>query len=291
MADALLANGRLLYVFPYFKIELGFGEKTIGQICYERKISTPLFLFICNIYSFESYVPNRDELKLISIDELIEYLQGVHRDYIETRIPNIITGVLNIAREESLIDGNMIAVFCEKYRQKTIAHIQYEDEILLPYFRRRIHGDNSGPNIIECEITHRDIDAALADLKNIIIKFLPYSCNIEQCRPALLDLFDFDYEIRRHCKLEETTLIPLWAHLEKGRHSGFAGVEFSEREKETLIEIVHGLSNKQIAEKLHLSPHTIVTHRRNIIRKTGIITPQGLVFYAIKNNLVSKDEL
>jgi DNA-binding CsgD family transcriptional regulator len=58
-----------------------------------------------------------------------------------------------------------------------------------------------------------------------------------------------------------------------------------------LIALSKGLANKEIADKLHISTHTVISHRKNIIRKTGIKTVSGLTLYAFFNNLVSQDDL
>ena len=60
----------------------------------------------------------------------------------------------------------------------------------------------------------------------------------------------------------------------------------SEREKEVIIALVQGMSNKEIADHLHISPNTVMTHRRNIAAKLQIHSPAGLTIYAIVNNLV-----
>lgn len=60
----------------------------------------------------------------------------------------------------------------------------------------------------------------------------------------------------------------------------------SQREKEIIVCVVKGMTNKEIAEKLFLSIHTVVTHRRNIARKLQIHSPAGLTIYAIVNKLV-----
>lgn len=62
--------------------------------------------------------------------------------------------------------------------------------------------------------------------------------------------------------------------------------ELSDREREVLIELSKGLTNKEIAEKLHISVHTAITHRKNIIKKTGIKSVAGLTVYAMLNNLI-----
>ena len=60
----------------------------------------------------------------------------------------------------------------------------------------------------------------------------------------------------------------------------------SQREKEIITYVVKGLTNKEIADKLCLSVHTVITHRRNIARKLQIHSPAGLTIYAIVNKLV-----
>ena len=68
-------------------------------------------------------------------------------------------------------------------------------------------------------------------------------------------------------------------------------LELSEREKKVLIELVNGLSNKEIADKLFISTHTVASHRKNITGKTGIKSLSGLTIYAITQGIVSLDEL
>lgn len=67
-------------------------------------------------------------------------------------------------------------------------------------------------------------------------------------------------------------------------------IELSDREKNILIALAQGLTNKEIADKLHISAHTVISHRKNIVRKTGIKTVSGLTLYALFNNLISQDE-
>lgn len=65
----------------------------------------------------------------------------------------------------------------------------------------------------------------------------------------------------------------------------------SSREKEIISLVVKGLTNKEIAEQLFLSVHTVITHRRNIARKLEIHSATGLTIYAIVNKLVDIAEL
>jgi DNA-binding NarL/FixJ family response regulator len=65
-------------------------------------------------------------------------------------------------------------------------------------------------------------------------------------------------------------------------------VELSEREKEILTAVAKGMTNKEIADKYYISVHTVISHRKNITRKTGIKTVSGLTVYAVFNNLISQ---
>ena len=63
------------------------------------------------------------------------------------------------------------------------------------------------------------------------------------------------------------------------------------REKEIIICVIKGMTNKQIAEKLYLSAHTVISHRRNIAVKLQIHSTAGLTIYAIVNKLVELDDI
>jgi len=67
--------------------------------------------------------------------------------------------------------------------------------------------------------------------------------------------------------------------------------ELSDREKDILVSIVKGMSNKEIAEHHNISIHTVITHRRNIGRKLGIHSVSGLTVYAIINKFVDIKEI
>ena len=68
-------------------------------------------------------------------------------------------------------------------------------------------------------------------------------------------------------------------------------VGLSNRETDVLVALVKGMTNKEISDKLFISIHTVITHRKNIIRKTGIKSVSGLTVYALLNNLVDETEI
>lgn len=69
------------------------------------------------------------------------------------------------------------------------------------------------------------------------------------------------------------------------------GYDLSLREKEILVCVAKGMLNKEIADYYNISIHTVITHRKNITRKTGIKTVAGLTVYALLNNLVDSNSI
>lgn len=67
--------------------------------------------------------------------------------------------------------------------------------------------------------------------------------------------------------------------------------ELSIREKEVLKQVALGLSNKEIAEKLFISIHTVISHRKNITEKLGVKSISGLTVYAVMNNLLDTSQI
>lgn len=67
--------------------------------------------------------------------------------------------------------------------------------------------------------------------------------------------------------------------------------ELSDREKEVLILIAKGQMSKEIADTLNISVHTVISHRKNITKKTGIKSIAGLVAYALLNNIIDSSEI
>ena len=68
-------------------------------------------------------------------------------------------------------------------------------------------------------------------------------------------------------------------------------VELSKREMDVLVAVAKGMMNKEIADQMHISIHTVISHRKNITRKTGIKSVSGLTVYALLNNLIDEKDL
>lgn len=89
----------------------------------------------------------------------------------------------------------------------------------------------------------------------------------------------------------EKKISRLFEQEEKEKKSNEEQQVLTPREKDIVICVVKGLTNKEIADELFLSTHTVITHRRNIAKKLQIHSPAGLTIYAIVNKLVELKDI
>ena len=103
-----------------------------------------------------------------------------------------------------------------------------------------------------------------------------------------------------HAAVEEQIFIPAVRELERKSRQNDVSAKISniiskaptsddalsDREKDVIVALVQGMTNKEIADHLYISINTVITHRRNIAKKLQIHSPAGLTIYAIVNNLV-----
>jgi DNA-binding NarL/FixJ family response regulator len=90
---------------------------------------------------------------------------------------------------------------------------------------------------------------------------------------------------------EDVILSKLRNKQKKEHEVATTGEKLTDREKSVLKLLLKGMSNKEVADKLVISPHTVITHRKNIVEKTGIRSLSGLAIYAILNNITDMDEI
>lgn len=91
---------------------------------------------------------------------------------------------------------------------------------------------------------------------------------------------------------EAALLRKLRAALEQGETNPYSDShDLSERERDVLILVAKGMANKEIADRLNISIHTVMSHRKNITHKTGIKSVAGLTVYALLNNLLDQNDV
>lgn len=218
MADLIHANYRLLFVLPRFGIRLGLGDKSIGEVCRQHNVSTTLFLLVCNIYTYDDFLPEAGELYSFSAEELTQYLHCSHEDYIQHQIPEIQQQVRALMENCEAKNATILQEFFDGYCREVTNHFQYEESVVFPYVHNLSVGEsaNRGYSIGQFEENHSNIEEKLSDLKNILIKYLPDSKAGGVRQKLLLDLFLLEDDLNKHSLIEDRILVPLVEQLEGG---------------------------------------------------------------------------
>ena len=293
-------NSLLLMVMSRFGISLGFGDKTVEAVCSEQNVDCETFLAVCNFISFQNVNGNT-----VSIEPLIEYLKKAHSYFLDFNMPlirrKLIEAIDCSGRDQVAM---LILKFYDAYTEDVRRHMDYEDKDVFTYIDTLLSGKyTEGYSIDVFASGHHQINTKLKELKDIIIRYLPQREN-NLLNAVLFDIINCEQDLVSHCKVEDTLLVPAVRELEARMAENLPMVDdtvatngsvsadmLSNREKEIIAHVARGMSNKEIADKLFLSVHTVTTHRRNISNKLQIHSPAGLAIYAVVNGLVNIDDL
>lgn len=291
-------NASILQSLGAFGISLGFGNKTVREVCEEQQVDTYTFLAVINFTINGSR--QFDDLNRISLSTLLQYLQASHAYYIDFQLP-FIRKELAAALDENDNLARLILKLYDEYAHTIQNHMRFEEKNLFPYVQSLIDGAPLPDYDIETFSKHHpQIDQKLRELKNIIIKYLPSDpLHNNQLTATLYDIYNNEEWLTQHSAVEENIFIPVIRQMERKSQSDVSKKissmvtsskekqdVLSDRERDVVVSLVQGMSNKEIADHLFISLNTVITHRRNIARKLQIHSVAGLTIYAIVNNLV-----
>ena len=274
-----------IQIISRFGLEMGVGEQTIAQVCEAHNVHTPTFLAIVNYKVFHQCALPAD----IDVPTLQRYLKNAHTYFLDFRLPRLRRALIEaiIPADPTTKIPSLILRCYDEFVEEIRTHIEHE---------------NAG-RFDEHEHDDQRITDKLTEIKNLIIKYYPSpkeqsTINNQQSPITYLlisvmsDLWHTEQDFADHCAIEDDIYRPAIIkangeeRMAKGGRSTAETEELSEREKDVLIQVVHGLSNKEIADVLCISTHTVISHRKNIARKLNIHSTAGLTIYAIVNHLV-----
>lgn len=299
MITLIRDNYDLLQALGSFGISLGFGDKTVRETCEDNDVDTYTFLAVVN-FTINGYGDYENDEQL-SVPTLMLYLDASHKYYLDFQLPFIRKEL-----EESLSPGDSLAQlilrFYDEYAHEIRRHMMYEQKTLFPYVQALLDGKTPTEYSIETfSKHHKEADKKLRELKLLIIKYLPSDgLHNNKLTATLHDIYDNEEWLRQHAMVEDRIFVPAIRRLEQlskqndvtknisGMVLGAAqnADALSDRERDVIVSLVQGMSNKEIADHLFISINTVITHRRNIARKLQIHSPAGLTIYAIINGLV-----
>ncbi|CDB04337.1 hemerythrin HHE cation binding domain protein [Prevotella sp. CAG:520] len=299
MISLIRDNYNLLQSLGSFGISLGFGDKTVKQVCDDQNVDTNTFLAVVN-FTINGY-REMDDVSRLSVPTLLQYLKASHDYFIGFQLPFIRKELVDALDENDNL-ARLILKLYDEYSRSVTQHMKYEEKTVFPYVESLIAGKPMANYAIDMYSKHHGQESSkLRELKSIIIKYFPGdSLRNNQLSATLYDIYNNEEWLALHAEVEDKIFIPAIKYLEdKSRQSDVSakissmigknqeGADaLSEREKDVIVALVQGMSNKEIAEHLCISVNTVITHRRNIARKLQIHSPAGLTIYAIVNNLI-----
>ena len=227
MGDIILHDHQLLAVLNRFDIKLGFGEKTVEEVCELYKINTDFFLEITNAFHDGNFFTDK-KLKDFSLVLIVEYLINSHKFYIEKKIPeieNLINSIKYKTNDEKF--SAIVKKFFNEYETELKSHIEKEEQSIYPYviklekalenkeLNQELFDEIKNQSILKYRDEHDNIEEKLFDLKNIIIKYLPPPENPDVCNVILAKLFRLEQDLNNHSKIENKVMIPAANEMEK----------------------------------------------------------------------------
>ena len=287
MAD-LLPDNSMLSVLERLHFRLGFGDSTVADVCRSHSFPSGLFVEIANVFADPDYQPATETLERGDLVLLADYIRNSHKYYSEVSVPHLHGLIHTMLGEVGTSFADALNKFFDELVEKLNDHFEHEERIF-----NSIGGGNYE---VESEESHSQFLEKLDDLKNIVIKYLPDNGDNASRYSMLNHLLAMEKDMRSHMRVEEKLFNPLVLNMmasddqDADSPADDSGV-LSQREKEILAAVAHGKTNKEIADDLFISINTVVTHRKNIARKTGINSIAGLTVYAILNHIVEITDL
>ena len=268
-------------------------------MCEEQHVDTYTFLAVVN-FTINGY-RDFDDATRLSMPTLLQYLKASHDYFIGFQLPFIRKELVDALDDKDNL-ARLILKLYDEYARSITAHMKYEEKNVYPYVEALLQGKPVTDFEIDMYSKHHGQESSkLRELKSIIIKYLPSDgLHNNQLSATLYDIYNNEEWLSLHAQVEDEIFIPAVRRLEQKLKQSDVTAKISnmigknvdgtealgEREKDVIVALVQGMTNKEIADHLCISVNTVITHRRNIARKLQIHSPAGLTIYAIVNNLV-----
>ena len=299
MREILRDNSMLVKTVGRFGIAFGFGDETVYEVCRKNNVDTETFITVCNLLSGYKY-----QTQNINLSCLVDYLKRTHSYFLEMTLPKIRSEIIAAINHSGLDEVAILMMkFYDEYVMEVQAHMDHENNKIFDYIEGLVNNKLKDDfKISDYSEAHDSVVEKLKDLKDIFIYHLKQEDN-QKLSSTLFDIVMCEKDLTAHFEIESNLLIPAAEKLELellneiNQNVKTQDVEkephetLSDREKEIIILVAKGFSNKEIGEKLFISTHTVATHRRNINAKLGIHSGAALAIFAVINGLIKIEEI
>ncbi|MCQ2290081.1 MAG: hemerythrin domain-containing protein [Muribaculaceae bacterium] len=217
LSDLIDDNFKLLMVMSRFGISLGFGEKTVEEVCNSENVDCNTFLAVANFISSEQASFSVEEQPQLSIHSLMDYLKNAHVYFLDFVLPMLrrkLIEAIDCSREDNV--AFLILKFFDEFVNEVREHMQYENEQVFVYVDSLLEGKLSSKfNIAKFATHHSKIDERLKELKGIITKYYNESSDNMLLSATLFDIYSCEQDLASHNLVEDCLFVPAVMHVEK----------------------------------------------------------------------------
>ena len=140
MSDLICDNYSLLMVMSRFGLSLGFGDKSVKDVCEAQGVDCPTFLAVANFISEEQYSYSGNESDF-SIPALMDYLKRAHTYFLDFNLPAIRRKLIEAIDCSSTNDvAYLILKFFDEYAKEVRRHMEYENQAVFTYVEQLLQG-------------------------------------------------------------------------------------------------------------------------------------------------------
>ena len=222
MSDLICENYNLLLVMSRFGLSLGFGDKTVEQVCEQQGVHTGTFLAVVNFLEDEYGVSDNYDHQL-SLEALMNYLRRAHSYFLDFNLPVIRRKLIDAIDCSQNDVAFLILKFFDEYVREVRAHMEYENQTVFAYVDRLLRGEEVGDYRIRIfSERHNQIEVKLTELKIIMVKYYPSLVQNHLLNSVLFDIYSCEKDLASHCRVEDYMFIPLITELEHKKR-GYAG--------------------------------------------------------------------
>jgi regulator of cell morphogenesis and NO signaling len=217
MSNLIKEDHSLLLVISRFGLSLGFGDKTVKEVCDLSGIDSYTFLAVVNFLSEENFEVGSVDEK-VSIVGIINYLKSAHDYFLDFKLPAIRNKLLQaVDVSDSKIPYSALFIqFFDEYFSEVRKHMEYEDKVVFPYVLLLISGKTEKKYKISVfQERHNEIDSKLEELKNILIKYYPAEVSNHLLTEVLFDILSCEVDIVSHNRVEDYLFVPAVESVER----------------------------------------------------------------------------
>lgn len=206
MSDLIGENYPALLVLSRFGIALGFGDRSIGEVCRNNDVDTNTFLSIINLRVMENQTTSSADIQ-ISLESLVKYLHNSHDYFLNYRLPEIRKKLIEVLNENQANLNKALLEYFDKFVAEVKKHMLYENKKVFPFVKDLPEDEKKEKYAGGFSKQHEQIEMRLTEFKNILIKYYPVQSTNEMTS-VLFDIFNCEKELTLHNAIEDYLFLP-----------------------------------------------------------------------------------